>query len=66
MRLVSCPECAVVIDESKLYYLQQDNYGYTEEYTLSTEETEYENGEFYLAIICPVCKEKFASTFKPK
>jgi hypothetical protein len=66
MKLISCPECAVVLDQDKLYYLTDRRYGYTEDFSYNTDQVEYEGNEYYLAIICPVCKEKFASSFKPR
>jgi len=66
MELISCPECAVVLDQDKLYYLSRTDYGYTEEKKISRDETVYEDEDFYLAVICPVCQEKFASTIKLK
>lgn len=53
MQLISCPECAVVLDITHVHIGRQ----YKDDGTIS-DEWEWNGGEYVPAIPCPVCQHR--------
>lgn len=56
MKLISCNNCAVILDQDKLRFAEDY---YTEDGSIDSDKAEYDQtrGGYYLYVLCPVCKE---------
>ena len=54
MYLISCIECGVVLDKSKIPTLDM----YNEDNTINTDNAVWEDRQYYPIIYCPICNSK--------